>query len=214
MAVIEDGTSAGQLLAVDNTMRAARISERPQEALAWYSIGARSGALTAAAAAGAVFSLRNSGTNLIIVRRVGVGFVCTTAFTAAQAMDFSLIVARAFTASDTGGTAITLTGNNAKHRTSLGTLTGGDLRIATTAALTAGTKALDGNTTGSLGFFVAGVGTSLPYAPGNLFSHDTGDYPIVLAANEGINIQNLTLMGAAGVGTLYVGLEFAEVTAY
>ena len=48
----------------------------------------------------------------------------------------------------------------------------------------------------------------------NLLSHDAGDYPLVLATNEGFNIMNLVAMGAGGVGTLYVNMEVAEAASY
>lgn len=213
MASIQDsitGTSAG----VDHLHKGLRVSLKPNESLGWNSVGAQSGLLTAVVANGAVFSFRNLSANPIIIRRVGVGYLCSTAFTAAQKVDFSLMVVRAFTASDSGGTAIALTGNNTKHRTSLGTPTSVDMRIATTAALTAGTKTLDTNTVGIVGAWVPAAGTIINTAQDNLLSHSAGDHPIVLAQNEGINIQNLTLMGATGVGTLYVNIEFAEVLNY
>jgi hypothetical protein len=213
MAIINDSIT-GQPAGVDPLHKALRTSLKPNESLGWNSIGVQSGLLTAVAANGAVFSFRNISANPIIIRRVGVGFLCSTPFTAAQKVDFALMIARAFTASDTGGTAIALIGNNGKHRTSLGTPTSVDMRISTTAALTAGTKTLDTNTVGIVGSWVGAAGTIINTAQDNLLSHAAGDHPIVLSQNEGINIQNLTLMGAAGVGTLYVNIEFAEVSNY
>lgn len=208
-------TGAGGVdVEVDATFKALRISVRPMEVTGWLSIGAQTGLLTTAAAAGAIFSLRQIAATLLIIRRVGIGFICTTAFTTAQRVDYGLIVARAFTASDTGGTAIALTGNNAKMRTSLATLTSVDCRIATTAALTAGTKTMDANHLSQQGAWIGAAGASLVPSPNNLLQHDTGDYPLILAQNEGINIQNITLMGAAGVGIAYVNAEFAEAASY
>ena len=212
MAKIEDGVSSSILAGVDTTFKALRTTLRPQENLSWNSIGAQSGSITGIAANGAVFSLRNIGTNNLIIRRVGCGVFIFTAFTTAQVVDFSLIVARSFTASDTGGTAIALTGNNCKHRTSLATVTNIDCRIATTAALTAGTKTLDTNTIGQTGGWSTGTANVIAPTLNNLFQHDPSDYPLVLATNEGINIQVLTAMGAAGVGRFYANIEFAEVT--
>lgn len=68
-----------------------------------------------------------------------------TAFTAGSAQ-FDLVAATAWSAAGTGGATLTLTGNNAKNRRSqnqniLGVA--GEIRVATTAALTAGTKTLD-----------------------------------------------------------------------
>ena len=213
MAVIEGGGTAA-LQEVDTTFKAARATLRPFECLSWNSVGAATGLLTTVAAAGAIFSLRNIGANPLIIRRLGIGFVTTTAFTAAQRLEFSLAIARSFSASDTGGTAIALTGNNCKHRTSLGTVTSIDCRIATTAALTAGTKTLDTNRMGYQAFWAGAIGATLLVVPDNLLSHNAGDYPIVLAQNEGLNVVNEVVMGAAGVGVAYINMEFAEATSF
>ena len=58
------------------------------------------------------------------------------------------------------------------------------------------------------------MGTTIAPGLSNLFGHDTGDYPIVLAQNEGLLIVNLTAMGAAGAGTAFIGMEFAEASAF
>ena len=215
MAIIQNSTGT-VTSEVDATMKALRASIRPAEVTAWLSVGARSGAVTVAAANSALFSFRNLGANPVIVRRIGCGFIATTGFTAAQELAYGLKVARAFTASDTGGTAIALTGSNAKVRTSLAALTSVDCRIATTAGLTAGTKTLDTNDLATQGFYAAAsaVGTLLAPALNNLLSHDTGDYPLILAQNEGFNIMNLLVIGAAGVGTFYANVELAEGTSY
>jgi hypothetical protein len=208
------GGASGIDADVDTTFKAVRVTMRPMEVTSWLSIGSQTGLLTTVAAAGAIFSLRQIAATLLIVRRLGVGFVCTTAFTTAQRVDYGAIVARAFSTSDSGGTPIALTGNNAKVRTSLGALTSVDCRIATTAALTAGTKTLDTNTVAQTGGWVGAAGGGVAPSPNNLIQHDTGDYPLVLAINEGLNVQNLTLMGAVGVGVGYINMEVAEATAY
>ena len=215
MAIQTQGTT-GNIMEVDTTFKAARMTLRPAEVLGWHSIGAQSGLVTGVAANGALFSLRNIAANPIMVRRIGIGFTITTGFTAAQTLDWGLNIARAFTASDTGGTAVALTGSNTKHRTSLATPTSLDCRIATTAALTAGTKTLDTNTMSQINAYAiaAGAGAAMPASLSNLFGHDAGDYPLILAQNEGLNILNLTAMGAAGVGKFYVNMELAEVTSY
>lgn len=216
MAKIEDGTDAAKLVGVDATMKALRNSLRPMECLAWLSIGAASGALTGAGANTPVFSFRNISANPIVIRRVGVGFIATTGFTAAQIVDFGLLVARSFTASDSAGTAIALTGSNAKMRSSLATVTSVDCRIAAAAALTAGTRTLDTNHLGQVGGYAGAALAGVIVAPAsnNLLQHDAGDYPLVLAQNEGFTITNITALGAAGVGRLYVNCELAEAVSY
>lgn len=216
MAVQLLGQDGSTIPGADPTFKALRSTIRPMEVTSWVSVGAASGALTGAAANSAVFSLRNLSANLLVVRRVGVGFVCTTGFTAAQQLNYGLKVARSFTASDSAGTAVTLTGNNCKVRTSLGTLTSVDCRISAAAALTAGTKTLDTNDLGIAGGWALATTAGVIITPtkDNLFSQDAGDYPLILAQNEGFNIMNLTAMGAAGVGTLYVNMEVAEAASY
>lgn len=213
MALQIQGAS-GVVVDADATFKAQRTSIRPMESLAWLSIAAKSGALTGIAANGPIFSFRNLAANPIAIRRVGIGFICTTAFTTAQVVDYSLIVARAFTGADSGGTTIALTGNTNKHRTSLGTLTSAQAFVSTTGVLTAGTRTLDTNIMAATGAFIGAIGAALAPSPSNLFAHDPEDYPLILAQNEGIVIQNLTAMGAAGVGTAYVSFELAEVTAF
>ena len=214
MPVVENIT--GTVQQIDPVMQAARSTLRPMECLAWVTAAARSGALTGLAANAAAFSFRNLAANPVIVRRIGIGFITTTGFTAAQELAWGLKAARAFTASDSAGTQIVLTGNNCKNRTSLGQLTSTDCRISAAAALTAGTKVLDTNDLGTNGGYAAAAGVGVLLAPSqnNLLSHDAGDYPLVLAQNEGFNIMNLVAMGAGGVGTLYVNMELAEATAY
>jgi hypothetical protein len=124
------------------------------------------------------------------------------------------MVSRSFTASDTGGTPIALTGSNGKHRTSLTTFTSIDCRIATTGSLTAGTKTLDANHLGQVAAWIGAVGAGISPASNNLISYDTGDYPVVMAINEGVNIMNITAMGAAGVGIFYANMEVAEAASF
>src|SRR6266404_3448761 len=105
-----------------------------------YCMGANSGTMAAGLAGGSpVFSFRYGAANLAIIRKVTTeADDITTAFVAGAAK-FDMIAARSFTASDTGGTAGTLTGNNGKLRTSYATTGISDFRIASTATLTAGT---------------------------------------------------------------------------
>lgn len=211
MAIQVQG-NGGTVQEVDSTFRAARITIRPAELIGYYSYGAASGLLTGVAAAGPVFSFRNTGSNLLIIRRVQVGFITTTAFTAAQGLAYQLLRASSFTVSDSGGTALYTAGQN-KSRTSFTNISSApDIRISTTAALTAGTRTLETVSLGIASGSSTGVGTSMPQT--TLLEQDAGDYPLVLAQNEGFVITNVVAMGAAGVINLHVNIEFAEATAY
>ncbi len=213
MPVLEDFSSA-QTARVTTGQGAMRVADYPVDCLAFLSVGAQTGGLTGLAANAAIFSFRNIGSNPVMIRSIGMGFVLTTAFTTAQMVSFGLIAARAFTVSDSGGTAIALTGSNAKVRTSLGALTSVDARIAAGSALTAGTKTLDANHLGQSGAWGAGVGTLIATGRDNLLQHAAGDHPIILAQNEGINVMNITALGAGGVGTAFVNMEVAEMAAF
>jgi len=204
--------NGGTTQEVDATFRAARVSLRPAEVIGYYTVSGASGALTGVAAAGPVWSFRNTGANLILVRRVSIGFVTTTAFTTAQGLDYQMLRANSFTASDSGGTALFTAGQN-KHRNSFTNITSApDIRIASTGALTAGTRTLETAGVGIAGGSSTAVGTSMPIT--DILEQDSGDYPFVLAQNEGFVITNGIAMGAAGVIRLQVAVEYAETAAY
>lgn len=201
---------------VDTKFKALAVSIRPAEVTGWFSLADKSGAVTVINANGLVFVLRQAAATLLLVRRVGLGFIATTGFTAAQVLDFQMRISRAYTVGPTNGTALAVTGNTNKHRTSFDSPTAIDCRISTTTALTPGTRTQDTNFVGMIGAYAtaAGVGAIIPPSRNNLFDHDPEDYPIVLQQNEGIEVQVTTTMGAGGVGNIYASVEFAEVTAY
>lgn len=211
MAIQNQGFS-GVVSEVDTTFRAQRSTLRSGEAINWNRVGGTSGLLTGVAAAGPVFSFRNTGSNPILVDLAQLGFVTTTAFTTAQGLQYQLIKANSFTASDTGGTALYTAGAN-KMRNSLTNITSApDIRIASTAALTAGTRTLETVPLSSVNGSSTAVATGLPIQ--DLLRSQPGEYPLVLAQNEGFVIVNGQAMGAAGVINLQVNIRFAEVTAY
>lgn len=218
MAIIQSGANSTVLQTVDPTFLAARITERPPEILGAYQMGLTSGALTVVAAGGTVFSFRwapATTTQLCMVRRVEIGFSTVTAFTAAQSLQYSMQVARQWTASDTGGTAALFTQTNtAKMRTTMPTSAfagGGQIMIATTGANTAGTRTLDTQAMAFTQGASTAVATALTTIP--IWQHQSGDYPLILAANEGFIINNVQLMGAAGVINLTVNVEWMELAA-
>lgn len=204
--------AGGATQEVDATKAAARVSLRPAENIGYYSVAGASGAMTGVAANGPVFSFRNTGANLILIRNVRVGFVVTTAFTTAQGLAYSLVKANSFTASDTGGTALFVAGSN-KHRNSMTNITSApDIRIGSTAALTAGTRTLETVSMSIAGGAAQAVGAAMPIT--DLLENDAGDHPLVLAQNEGFIVSNLIAMGAAGVIQLHVSIEFMEASSY
>ena len=218
MAIIQSGVTT-DLMTVDPTFKTARVVVKPDEMVGSYQIGANTGLITTDAAstssAGTLFSFRytsgGSGT-VCVIKRISVGYVCTTAFGTAQTMGFGVFPARSFTASDSGGTSLSVTGNNNKMRTTQATSTVADIRVATTGALTAGTRTIDTNPIALTNFWVPGAGTSLTQT--EIFNYDPGDYNMVFATNEGFVINNMVLMGATGVGVATFNVEWFEAAAY
>lgn len=210
------GKDGASQLAVDPSHFAARVSLRPIEigSLGAYSKSLNSGIMAAGLAANAnIYSFRNGGANIALLRKVVITMGgLATAFTAGQAT-FNLIPARSFTASDSGGTGGTLTGNNGKLRTSFGTTTISDIRIASTAALTAGTRTLDTDPIASITLPI-GVAVSTIYIPPNteLWTPEAGQHPHIISPNEGFVIQ--TTVPATGTWCFSVRPVWDEVTSY
>lgn len=216
------GTTAveGTEQLVDASFGAARISTRPLEyafngrTMGHYTLAAATGLTTGIAAAGAVYSFRwADATSLACVFRVEINAAVTTAFTTAQPVDCDLVVCRAFTASDTGGTALTPAGQFQKMRTNMGTSVVGDVRIATAAALGAGTKTADAQAIGIAAF--PGNAIGVVGTPADLLNVTAnGQHPLLLALNEGFNVRVVTAQGAVGVVKYYIRVDWAEVVGY
>jgi hypothetical protein len=234
MAVIEGGASAA-LLDVGAATKAGRYEARPIDvgSLGAYQISYVSGTMAAGLAAAApIFSVRwGDATRTMLVRRVS--FMVQnagTAFTAGLTL-FDLIVARAFTASDTGGTAVSLAGNQGKKRTSFGSSLVTDMRGSATATLTAGTRTLDTLAFANVFGAVQAVATNnlmVPAMDGPMTAAAaaaTGNYgnvglaliepeisnswPLVLVQNEGFVIR--ATVPATGTWRFNVQVEWAEV---
>lgn len=203
------GVDGATIAAIDADHMAQRTSIRPQQCVAWSSIGTTTGLLTGATmvAGATLFSLRNAGANRVLVRRVQISWLTTT-LGAAGRFDFGLSIARSFANMDTGGSTITLT---ARHRVGLNAPTVNAM-IAGAAAMTAGAgRTLDG-VAGVAGYWSAAIGSQLPQT--SLLSHDAGDHPIVLGTNEGIVLSALAVAATTAVSLGYVNVELVEALAY
>jgi len=178
-----------------------------------YCMGANTGTMAAGLGAGSpIFSFRYGGAALAIVRRVSSEADDVSTALTAGAGKFDLIAARAFTASDTGGTAGTLTGNNGKMRTSFATTGVSDFRISSTATLTAGTRTLDTQPLASVEFPVSTTADGGLLPTTDLVRTNVGESPLVLATNEGFVIQ-ATVPGT-GTWSASVRVCWDEVSAF
>lgn len=218
MAIQLQGNS-GAVAEVDGTTyRAVRTTLRPIDygALGSYRVSLLTGTMAAGLAANSeVFQFRwSDATRLCVVTSiVWDGLSGSATAFAAGFGKVDLVVARSWTADGSGGSAATLSGNNQKLRTGMGSTLLGAVRIASTAALTAGTKTLD---TQAISQYSAAIGTatSTQWIPmRDLFHADPGgESPLVLAQNEGFVIR--ATVPATGTWQGGVTVTWTEVASY
>jgi hypothetical protein len=201
------------------TFRALRTTERAPDygAFGIYQVATTVPLVVTQAANGTLFSVRwGDATRLMVPMYLSLTVQQTAAATATIFPRFQAFVARSFTVSDSAGTAITITGNNMKKRTSMGTTLVTDMRVSAVAAgLTVGTRTLDAQP------FLELPGPQTITNPLTASAFAAADYtngqdmPIVLAQNEGLIVRGpTTVFGAAGTADLSVRLAWAELASY
>lgn len=183
------------------TFRAIRIVARPVNygSLGMYRAADVSGTMAVSLGANSeIVQWRwTDGTNLGLVYKVALSAGGNVAATTAVLLAFRMSPARAWTVAGSGGTRITLTTDNAKLRKSMGSSLVNDMGVATTAALTAGTKTFDATDIGAVAFAVGTGATTvaldlaiLRQADGILFDAEAeGKHPLVCVANEGFAVR-------------------------
>lgn len=191
-----------------------------------YRLSATSGTIAAALGANSeLFQFRYvSATRTCIIHGISVSaaaIVAPAIATTVTNMQLKATMARAWTAAGTGGTRLTLTGNQAKLRTSFATSEVNDAGIATTAALGVGTKTLD---TQDFGAITAGIYFDLAASdfdatlikPVNLLGEFIGGlgYPPILANQEGFVIRSGIVMPATLTWNLVVNVLWSEVDGF
>jgi hypothetical protein len=230
MAVINDPTVAANIARVGN------VAYVPQHVTAGpfpigsggaYRISMRSGTIAASLGADAeLFQFRyvTAANRVALVFGVTVSastIVVPAVGTTPINMQLAMRIARAWTAAGSGGTRATLTTNNQKLRTSHATSEVNDIGMATTAALTAGTKTLDaqdcGAVTGGIYFdLAAGDVNNQLIAQTNLLGEFAGGlgWPLILANQEGFVIRNGLVLPATMTWNLVANVLWAEVDSF
>lgn len=139
-------------------------------------------------------------------------------YTAAQEVGIDLSILRGYSVAHTGGTALTLTGNNGRKATYQNVIPlvqpcGSTIRVATTAQLTAGTHVFDAQPIleGVFSELAAGATVSKGAYDVFLSTEDLDKYPISLATGEGLCIRNTIAQGAGGTMRLSVELDWLEL---
>lgn len=223
MAVIQSGATT-DLLTIGAQNKSARIEARGVDygVLGHYSYGGFTGILPAALAANSeIYQFRwADATRFAVITKVIISAaVSTTFFAAGVPVQIDMIKSTAWSVAGTGGTALTPAAA-LKHRTSMGSslVVAGDARIATTAALGAGTKTLEANSMAALiaaGPITASLNGVIIPPSTILFNAEPGDgeHPLILAQNEGFSIRSVAVPGT-GTWQASVRIRWAEVAAY
>lgn len=203
------------------TFRAGSVSLRPVDYYSsvygnfgHYSIVTTSGATVGLTAADPILSFRWTSivANALLLRlNVTAGITASTSAGIPYLLE--AVIARSFTASDTAGTAVTMSSLQ-KMRTNMANSAVADIRISTTAKLTAGTRTLD-----TLGFGAAYLPFSITVTtvgstslPVDLYKWDvSGRHPVVLAANEGFVVRAPVALNTAGSVAYTFTVDWAEV---
>lgn len=193
---------------------AMRMVARPPVILGAYRLAVQTAAYAGLTAGAILFSFRwSDATKNCRITRVRVAVNTTTAASAAGMIDRDLVIVRGFTVADSGGTAITLTGNNQKMRTSQATTSVPGIQVLSGGALTAGTGTADAQAVGLMG--KQGSATEpvgLTLVPEDLFAYNVGqNYPIILAANEGVRVRIPTAMPASLAQRTMITIEWDEI---
>ena len=210
----------GTVAEVDGTnFRALRVVSKPIDygALGAYGINLVTGVMAAGVAANSeIFQARwVDSTRLCCIFRIGNEGAGSIVAFAAGATKFEAMIARSWTADGTSGNPSTLTGNNQKLRTSMGSslFVGTGVRMASTGALGAGTKTLDAHGIGATNSSVTATAGAVVLPPDTLFQANNMDnHPIVLVQNEGPIVR--ATVPATGTWTAGISMRWAEVVSY
>lgn len=211
--------NGGTVADVDGTnFRALRVAQRPVDygALGFYSINLVTGVMGAGLAGNSeIFQARwTDASRFCAIYDLGCAGAGGILAFAAGATKMEAMVARGWTVDGSGGTAATITGNNNKLRTSMGTTLFGAIRGAATSALGAGTKTLDAQGIGAVhGSTTVNAGAVL-LPPSDLFGAGgrTDNHPLILVQNEGVIVR--ATVPITGTWTGGVSMRWAELTAY
>jgi hypothetical protein len=213
-----DGTSQ---LEVDANYFAAAVRVKPivYGALGHYRVNHRCALVAAQAANSRLFEVRNPGPNLIVPTRLVIKWFQTAAHTAAIEDSLDVFKATSFSAVDTTNTVTPVA---SVKRASMAAAPGAALIRGVTiagvaAGMTGGSLVKDGGAIGQTPLWLtlafADPAQRIAVLTDN-FDDVNGTHPFVLATNEGIEIENRVLLGAAAGSSVYIDFSWAEVTSY
>lgn len=211
---ISNGTTAGDLR-IEADKAAARVIVVPRGN--GYSAAGVTGLVGAALGANsAVFAMRlDPGSSVrAYIDRVRLQFTCVVAFTSPTTAGRRLALFRGSGAATSGGAsmgdAVPKHTTNPASEFDVGS--GGDLRIATTGALTATGITWEPSPIALM--TLSHVGSANNYAETTFEFAASESYEVVLEPGQVLGIRNPAAMDAAGTWQLGVGVQWREVAAY
>lgn len=209
--------TAGTNVAKVDTNGALIVAERPSGSGS-YCVAAKTGTIGAAAAAGAaIYTQRldpSSGSVKAYIDSIRLRFTTIVAFTTPITKTRSLVISRGSGAASSGGTSIaTVNPKDTTYAASeFDVASGGDVRIATTGALT-----VTGITWETINFaemtlvHVGAAGAFVEY----IYEFSVRNHPIELNAGQLLGIRvGPSAMDAAGTWSLGVEVNWHEGTSY
>jgi hypothetical protein len=219
------GSNVDTFAQVDPSYDALRASLRPIEtqtdpqgpAGGHYAVNTQTGLMAAGIASAAqVFQMRWADpTKLFILKKLTVQCATCTGFAAtALGAPLQLFIGHGSTANGSGGAAVGLAGG--KGRSSQGSTsfaTSGEIRVATTAALTAATgQTLEGQAVGGC---MGAPNATLAQSPVMMLweQRDFGDHPLILLAGDTLAVLTLN-PAATGTWTANLTMTWAETVVY
>jgi len=229
MAVVEGGTSGSLQEVGVAPFVAAHVRSSPlaqSASLGAYRIAATSGTIGAALAAlGQIFYVRwTDATRYFVLHRFKASFQALTLFTPATLTDFGFDLIRVTAVSaGGGGTDLGALVKTPMRSTMSASLlnTAGLMRISTTAALTALTTVDATSIAQSIGDPqrvnpAAATEEQRVNDPTLLYEANMsdGEYPLILAQNEGLVFRNRAVWPAAGTGVFQIEMSWSEVSAF
>lgn len=206
----------GGVIAEVNSDAALRIVHRPNDYASngVYMITVGASGINGGIGAGSwVFSFRwTHASKLALVRQFTLG-VSQEIAVAGGGCQMDLFFGRSFTASPTGGSTATMTGDNNALRTSMAASQAADIRWRPNGGtVSAGTVTLDTIPIASAVWGFSGTAQIYGFPLTDLiYSVGEGSHPIVLAQNEGIVLKGTV----ANITTTWtVTMKWAEVDSY
>lgn len=186
--------------------------DKNTEGLIW---GALSGLMTGIAADADVAGVTNLNVSPVVVQRIRLRWVTTTAFASAQSMAFRVNKVYGFTAVHSGGTPTAVQahynfqGGQKVTRAGVAIATGDRIPLTEISGVIAGAAAITTATytaedTDEPEVFAIGAGSTLPTVWENWVPPGP---PLVLTQNTGLVVNLAIAMGASGFGKLYVGVD-------